>query len=582
MQLPIAKRIIQATVGRLGAAIYLLVPLAGFAAGTNHFIHGDFERAGPLVNNWDGVDKSNLLLVHSRAESIIVEGATATSTAFPCSPNFVDLDGDGLKDLVVGDAGGFVWWFKNFGAKGKPAFRTGQFVPTFFGTACKLHVCDWDSDGKLDLVTGNSEGNVHVILNIGTRNEPKFTTVMSKPRIGMFNYANDTLDATPLRYGKRALLIGNYAAPWVSDWNGDGRPDLLVGEGTYSANSVWIFLNSGSAQNPIFDEGGKYPLAYGEGKEQLTPIVCDWDGDGVADLLAGEREGRLGFFKGKKRAGGSTVAAMQGKAAPTVLDFTEYIPVGGPTNTFIQPMVCAYPCDWNEDGLLDLLFGRNDGRVLIALNTGSKGKPVIGKPTLLTGVDTEKDSQYAAGWGYAYSRYSNSSFLAEALESDAGAGGEQIKPKSGKRLLKWSYLHGYPGYNMFWEASPDWGWGLDNWLPHTWEIGGKWLRTTTAALTIGKTYTLSFWYRGQDIRVNWFLGMVEAIENPAKRGTGSWEVHKVDGQVAAGPSWQRFTRTFMIPGSKDSRGQSMPFWFYLQMVGAGKVYFDDFQLTGPQ
>jgi len=549
------------------------------AAGTNHVRNGDFERVMPLVNYWDGVDRSNLLLVHSRAESIIIEGATATSTAFPCAPNFVDLDGDGLKDLVVGDAGGFVWWFKNVGAKGKPAFKSGQFVPTFFGTACKLHVCDWDASGTLDLVVGNSEGNVHVVPNLGTRNEPKFTSQMSKPRIGMYGHPNDTLDTAPIRYGKRPLLIGNYAAPWVADWNRDGRPDLIVGEGTYSANSVWIYLNSGSAQNPIFEEGSKFPLAYGEGKEQLTPIVTDWDGDGIPDLLAGEREGRLSFFKGKKTAAGTSLAAIQGKAAPTLLDFTEYIPVGGPTNTFIHPMVCAYPCDWNDDGLTDLLFGRNDGRVLIALNTGSKGKPVIGKPAFVTGVDTEKDSQQAVGWGYSYSRFSNSSFLAETLESDAGAGGEQIRPKSGKYLLKWSYLHGYPGYNMWWEASASWG---GYWLSRDWEIGGKWLSNVTAPLTIGKTYTLSFWYRGQDIRVNWFLGMVEVVDNPARRGTASWEVHKVDGQVAASPSWQQFTRTFMIPGSKASRGESWPFQFFLQMVGTGKVYLDDFQLTGPQ
>ena len=76
--------------------------------------------------------------------------------------------------------------------------------------------------------------------------------------------------------------------------------------------------------------------------------------------------------------------------------------------------------------------------------------------------------------------------------------------------------------------------------------------------------------------------MVEAIDNPARRGTAQWEVHKVDGSMGLSPSWQQFTRTFTIPGSKASRGQALPFNLFLQMVGTGTAYFDDFRLEGPQ
>ncbi|OHE82832.1 MAG: hypothetical protein A2107_02000 [Verrucomicrobia bacterium GWF2_62_7] len=685
----------------IAAACFLAAaPLRG--AGSNHIVNADFELVSLLPNTWDGVDSAGRLMVQSRSQSIIVEGATASSIAFPSSPNFVDLDGDSRKDIVVGDSNGFIWWFKNHGEKGKPLFKTGQFFPSFYGAACKLNVCDWNGDGLLDFVIGDSEGYVHAVLNIGNRAEPKFTAAMAKPRIGVYGHLNDNLDAKPLDYGKKPLVIGNYASPWVCDWNADGRLDLIVGEGTYSANSVWIYLNTGSAQNPKFEDGSKYPLAYGEGREQLTPTTCDWDGDGLLDLIVGEREGRICFFRGKRQSFIGGVAALLGKAAPTLLDFTGYVPVGhedSPTvrltdlknpagivvqlqqakdpfskflctrlgsnvmamisqhntnkvirpalppalvasfnkllsgasiystnhcaglalceearellakqpqgldlarlNRFVLeaafpqltrhrgeitlwPMTFVCPCDWNEDGLLDLLFGRPDGRIQVSLNKGAKGKPVMGPLRDVMGTDVEKDSVRPLAWAYAYSLYSNSCFLPEALQSDTSPGGEVVKPKNGKYFLKWSYRHSYPGYNMFWEAHSGWGWGLQNWLPHTWELGGKWLRIATNPLVIGKNYNLSFWSRGQDIKLNWFLGMVEAIENPARRGTGTWEVHKVDGSQGLTPSWQQFTRTFIIPGSKASRGQALPFNLFLQMVGTGTAYFDDFRLEGPQ
>lgn len=686
----------------LTVAVCFLAAASLHGAGSNHIVNADFELVGPIPNTWDGVDSAGRLLVQSRNQSIIVEGATASSIAFPSSPNFVDLDGDGKKDIVVGDSNGFIWWFKNYGEKGKPVFKTGKFFPSFYGASCKLNVYDWNGDGLPDFIIGDSEGYVHVVLNIGNRAEPKFTSAMAKPRIGVYGNLNDNLDAKPLDYGRKPLIIGNYASPWVADWNNDGRPDLIVGEGTYSANSIWIFLNTGSAQNPKLEDGCKYPLAYGDGREQLTPAVCDWDGDGLPDLIVGEREGRVCFYRGKRQGFFGGVAALLGKAAPTVLDFTSYVPVGhedspavrladlkdptgivvtlqqakdpfskflytrletnvmtmitnhntnkvikptlppamvvefnkllsGPSlystnhcvglvlcpeakellaklpkgpdlarlNRFVLeaafpqlakhrgdivlwPMTFVHPCDWNEDGLLDLLFGRPDGRIQISLNKGTKGNPVMGPLRDVMGTDVEKDSTRPLAWTYAYSLFSNSCFLPEALQSDTSPSGEVVKPKSGKYFLKWSYRHNYPGYNMFWEAHAGWGLGLQNWLPHTWEVGGKWLRVATKPLTIGKNYTFSFWSRGQDIKLNWFLGMVEAIENPARRGTGQWEVHKVDGSQGLTPSWQQFSRTIAIPGSKASRGQALPFDLFLQMVGTGTSYFDDFRLEGPQ
>lgn len=56
------------------------------------------------------------------------------------------------------------------------------------------------------------------------------------------------------------LEVG-YAAPTVTDWNGDGKKDLLVGQ-FYSAK-IRLYTNLGSDADPKF-EGFEYLKAGGE------------------------------------------------------------------------------------------------------------------------------------------------------------------------------------------------------------------------------------------------------------------------------------------------------------------------------
>jgi hypothetical protein len=86
-------------------------------------------------------------------------------------PIAADWDGDGKLDLLVGAGDGSVWFFKNLGTTkdGLPELAEGvQLVPpgeaTFGdgapnaprrGMRAKICVCDWNGDGKLDLLVGD-------------------------------------------------------------------------------------------------------------------------------------------------------------------------------------------------------------------------------------------------------------------------------------------------------------------------------------------------------------------------------------------------------------------------------------------
>lgn len=61
--------------------------------------------------------------------------------------------------------------------------------------------------------------------------------------------------------GNPIMLEVGYAAPVVTDWNGDGNKDLLVGQ--FRSAKIRLYTNLGSDKNPQF-EGFEYLKAGGE------------------------------------------------------------------------------------------------------------------------------------------------------------------------------------------------------------------------------------------------------------------------------------------------------------------------------
>jgi hypothetical protein len=139
-----------------------------------------------------------------------------------------DWNGDGLLDLIVGDIGGRVLVYLNEGTKQQYAFgkptelkANGKTIRVPHGDAGPC-VADWDGDGLLDLIVGCGDGSVMFYRNIGTAKEPKLAEgeVLVPP--GTIEYDGDKIPKVPTR-GVRAKVC-------VVDYNGDGYPDLLVGD----------------------------------------------------------------------------------------------------------------------------------------------------------------------------------------------------------------------------------------------------------------------------------------------------------------------------------------------------------------
>ena len=116
-----------------------------------------------------------------------------------------------------------------------------------------------------------------------------------------------------------------------------------------------------------------------------VPDVADWDGDGALDILCGNSEGRILFFK---NLGTDEAPAFSSFAQPLLCEGEPlcirpgYIGVQGPFEA-VWGYMCPAVFDWNGDGLPDILFSDSRGKLEVLLNTGDENRINVRRPFIL-------------------------------------------------------------------------------------------------------------------------------------------------------------------------------------------------------
>jgi hypothetical protein len=413
--------------------------------------NGGFERTLQSPNLWSGVDREGLLAGSRGTKPVLNASGTVVDTPMPISVAVGDLNGDGLADIVSADPLGYIRIYFNKGSREEPKFTAGEmtlpflalpegdppWVPPGLGggseagawmqrwgkrrQAVRISLSD-AGGGRKDLVAGNYFGEIFIIRNTGSAQAPQF----SQPRTMAAAIVPTMKDAN--------RRWGNVFAPLLHDWDGDGRPDLLVGEGSYSANNIHLLLNQGAANAPVFNEDKRQPLALGEGREQLTPALADFNGNGRMDILVTDRGGLITvYLRPDNWKPGDTIApsGYLAKSGGLTPDVAQALQLGSGIHTIATG-------DLNGDGLFDLVVGKPNGRIAWAPNTGSKEAPKFETPKDIAGEKPKPPAWSLPSQWEVETSAARGNFFAYAscvtAEDDPAA-----DPREGTRALKFGY-----------------------------------------------------------------------------------------------------------------------------------------------
>lgn len=140
---------------------------------------------------------------------------------------------------------------------------------------------DWDSDGDIDVLVGNSLGDITFFKNDGDNNFQRTNSFVSD------------LDGLRLFKGKTLILgklIATQIAPFAVDWDSDGDMDLIVGGNSSSGKGLLrLYKNNGDdtfRKSTLSDSGDLYK----------KPLVYDWNSDSYLDVIVGEEDGVVKYY----------------------------------------------------------------------------------------------------------------------------------------------------------------------------------------------------------------------------------------------------------------------------------------------
>ncbi|MBI2967509.1 MAG: VCBS repeat-containing protein [Bacteroidetes bacterium] len=262
---------------------------------------------------------------------------------------YLDMNNDSLRDLVVSpnvrnvsENFNSVLFYSNTGSDCSPQFsyRKSNLLqdemldlgegsyPVFF---------DFNADGLEDILIGNygyyaiSGGypsKIAALKNTGTASSPQFEV--------------DTLDYA----GLGSLGLSNiYPAP--GDLDGDGDEDLLAG---VRDGYLVYFQNTAGTGNPANFQFAQTDYQGIDVGNFAAPQIIDLDGDGLSDLVIGEQNGNLNYYRNTGSA-----------SAPVFTLQTDSL---GKVKTTSQMAIQGYSSPYfyyDDSGQLKLICGTEDG-----------------------------------------------------------------------------------------------------------------------------------------------------------------------------------------------------------------------------
>lgn len=339
-----------------------------------------------LLKNGGSAPNTNSAMVTQ--DNFFPSNTTAIDIQLFPAAFFVDVDFDGVKDLVVcpnarniPENETSVRFYKNNGTNILPNFVYAS--PNYFqkemiehGTGTIPVLFDVNEDGLKDLIIANTyryiptidkESTIAYYRNTGTASAPVYTYVD-------YNY----LDLDQQNYGLRSI-------PAFGDIDNDGDEDLFMG---IENGTIVFYENTSTGSGAIFNTAqSNYPDNNGnpittEGFSH--PQLFDLDQDGLLDLILGSKSGKVHYYR---NIGTSSSPSFQ-------LENTQ---LGNVSVVGLNPNALAAPHFFRDDNTTYLFVGSVDGKLFfydsIENNIGSGNSFNLVSPEFL-GLNVEAYSSF--------------------------------------------------------------------------------------------------------------------------------------------------------------------------------------------
>ncbi len=307
----------------------------------------DYDNNGVLDLILGDISYSNLtLLINGGSAPNTNSAMISQNNAFPSNSIpvnlelfpaafFIDVDFDGIKDLVVsGNAKNVsqnvqsIYFYKNTGSNALPSFNF-QYKNLFqkdmidHGTGSIPIISDIDKDGKKDLIISNffrykpslsKESTMAYYKNTGTTSNPIFSLI-----------DDDFLNLGTSGFGLRLF-------PAFGDLDNDSDQDLILGK---DDGRLIYYSNTTSGSSPTFGSPTvNLQDALGtiiEVQQYASPQLFDLNEDGLFDLIIGDKNGKLTYYQNTGTAAAPVFTLVNNNLG--LVDVTE----NGSTNGYATP-----------------------------------------------------------------------------------------------------------------------------------------------------------------------------------------------------------------------------------------------------
>jgi hypothetical protein len=282
----------------------------------------------------------------------------------------LDMDGNGVKDLLLGDV---AYPSINFLTNGGTTVNSNSLMisanPNFPANSTPVSMqlfpaafwVDVDFDSKKDLLVAPNAKNV-------SENE----TSVLKYKNTLSNTNPNFVFETKAFLQEDMIEHGTGSIPVLTDLDNDGLVDLFVAnyfsyKPTLTKESrIAYYKNTGSTNNPVFTfiDNDFLNLSQSGLGLRMVPSFGDLNNDGKKDIILGLENGTVCYLQ-------NTTSGSIPTFSTPITNYQDHVGQTINVGQFATPQLF----DLNQDGKLDLIIGKKTGEILYYQNKGTLISP---------------------------------------------------------------------------------------------------------------------------------------------------------------------------------------------------------------